>query len=165
MTATFEKVATGKPAALVCSLFELPTMQLPKFELPSMEVPEAFREAAEKGVAQTRDAYERVKAAAEEASKLLEDAYATGAKGMLAYNRNAIEAGRANVNASLDYALALSAAKSLGEVFELSAAHARDQLDAAVEQAEEFMTLARTMASETVEPIATGVSKAFEKAA
>lgn len=140
-------------------------MQLPKLDLPNMEVPEVFREAAEKGVAQAKDAYEKAKAAAEEAHKLIEDAYATGAKGALAFNRRVIEAGRSNVNAGLDYALALAAAKSLNEAVELSAAHVRDQLDAAVEQAEAFMVLAREVAAETVEPIRTSVTKAFAKAA
>ena len=52
---------------------------MPKFEMPKFEVPAAFREFAEKGVAQAKDAYEKVKAAAEEATYLLEDTYTTAA--------------------------------------------------------------------------------------
>lgn len=157
--------APGKSVAPFSTLFELSNMQLPKFDLSKMEGLEAFRDAAEKGVAQAKDAYEKVKTTAEEASKLLEDAYASSAKSALAYNRKVIEAGRSNVNASLDYALALMAAKSLSEVVELSAAHVRDQLAAAIQQAEEFTVIVRNAATETVEPIRMGVNKAFQKAA
>ena len=45
--------------------FEMPKFEMPKFDMPKMEVPAAFREFAEKGVAQTKDAYEKMKAAAE----------------------------------------------------------------------------------------------------
>lgn len=146
-------------------MFELPNMQLPKFDLSNVEALEAVRGVTEKGMAQAKEAYENVKTAAEEAAKLLEDAYAMGAKGALAYNRKLIEAARANVNAGLDYALALSAAKSLNEVVELSAAHVRNQLAAANKQAEEFMVLVRNTATETVEPIQTEINKAFQNAA
>ena len=47
---------------------------MPKFDMPKMEVPAAFREFAEKGVAQTKDAYEKMKAAAEESDRMLETA-------------------------------------------------------------------------------------------
>ena len=168
MNATVDKVAASQSAALVGFPFELPAMpkfELPKFDLPTMGIPEAVREAAEKGLAQARGAYEKAKSAATEASQVLEDACASGAKGALACNRQAIEAARANVNAAFDFALALTAAKSLSEVFELSAAYARDQLDTAVAQADEFIALARASASDAVEPIKAGVSKAFAKAA
>jgi hypothetical protein len=42
-----------------------------KFDLPKIEMPEAFREMAEKGVAQANDNYEKIQAAAEEATELL----------------------------------------------------------------------------------------------
>jgi hypothetical protein len=50
-------------------------------------------------------------------------------------------------------------------VVELSAAHIRDQLAAAIQQAEEFTVIVRNAATETVEPIRMGVNKAFQKAA
>ena len=40
---------------------------MPKFEMPKFEVPPAFREFAEKGVAQAKENYEKVKTAAEQA--------------------------------------------------------------------------------------------------
>jgi hypothetical protein len=46
-----------------------------------MEVPAEFREITDKGVAHARDTYAKAKAASEEAADLLENAYASVAKG------------------------------------------------------------------------------------
>ena len=61
--------------------FEIPRFDLPKFDVPKMEVPAAFREFAEKSVSQVKDNWEKMKAASEEASDLIEDSYATASKG------------------------------------------------------------------------------------
>jgi len=49
----------AKTAKLSASPFGMPNYEMPKFDLPKMEMPEAFREMAEKGVAQAKDSYER----------------------------------------------------------------------------------------------------------
>jgi len=41
--------------------YGIPKFEMPKFDLPNMEMPEAFREIAEKGVEQTRDAYAKAR--------------------------------------------------------------------------------------------------------
>jgi len=84
--------------------FEMPKFEMPKFEVPKMEVPAALREWAEKGAAQAKDGYEKMKSAAEEATEVLEDTYATAAKGCTNYNLKVIEAARINTNAAFDYA-------------------------------------------------------------
>ena len=61
----------AKAAAPVIPLFEMPKFDIPSFEMPKFEVPAAFREFAEKGVAQTKDAYEKMKAVAEENTETL----------------------------------------------------------------------------------------------
>jgi hypothetical protein len=53
---------------------------MPKFGLPNAEMPAAFREMAEKGVEQTRDAYAKAKVASEEAIDSLENTCETAAK-------------------------------------------------------------------------------------
>ncbi len=65
--------------------FEIPRFDLPKFEVPKMEVPAAFREFAEKSVTQAKDNWEKMKAATEEATDLIEDSYATASKGAADY--------------------------------------------------------------------------------
>src|SRR5262249_52403859 len=79
--------------------FEIPRFDLPKFEMPNLEVPAAFREFAEKSVSQAKDNWEKMKAATEEATDLLEDSYATATRGAADYGLKMIEAARANTNA------------------------------------------------------------------
>jgi phasin len=162
---TTVKSKAGKATAPVSSMFELPKFDLPKFDLPKLEVPAAFREIAEKSVAQAKDAYERVKAAAEEATDVLEDTYTTAAKGAADYNLKVIEAARTNTNAAFDYARELLDVKSLSEIIELSTAHARKQFETVSEQTKELAALAQKVATETAEPLKSGVTKAFRKVA
>src|SRR6266496_1604619 len=162
------KTKATKAAAPVVPLFEFPQFELPKFELPKFDLPEApaaFREVAEQGIAQAKAAYEKAKAAAEEATGVLERSYAAAAEGAAEYNRQVIDAARANVNAGFDYAIALLAVKSPTDVVEVSAAHVREQFQAMTEQAKLLGELARKLAAEAAEPIQTGVNRAFQNAA
>ena len=79
-----------------------PTFEMPKFEMPKMEVPAPFREFAEKGVAQARENYEKMKSTAEDATKVLEDSYATASQGCSGYGLKLIETARTNSNATFD---------------------------------------------------------------
>ena len=92
--------------------FERPKFEMPNFEIPKMEVPAAFRELAEKSVTQAKDNWEKMKAATEEATDLIEDSYATASRGFADYGLKMIEATRANTNATFDYAAELFAVKS-----------------------------------------------------
>jgi len=145
--------------------FEMPKFEMPKFDLPNMEVPAAFRDFAEKGIAQAKGNYEKVKAAAEEATDLLEDTYSTASKGMSEYGLKVIEVARTNTNASFDFASELFGVKSFSEVVELATAHARKQFDAFTAQGKELTSIAQSVATKTAEPIKDSVSKAFSKAA
>jgi phasin len=156
--ATFEaKVETPK--------FGIPKFEFPKFEVPKMEVPAAFRELAERSVTQARDGYEKMKAAAEDATDVIEDTYATASKGVTDYTLKSIEIARANTNATFDFYSQLVTVKSLSEAVELTSTHARKQFDAFVEQSKELTALAQRVATETSEPIKGSVSKVFKLAA
>jgi hypothetical protein len=90
----------------------------------------------EKGVAHAKDTYAKVKMASEEAAR-----------------------------AAFDYAHELIGVKSPMEFIELSTAQMRKQFDIASAQNKDLCALAQQVATETAEPITTGVSKAFKKAA
>lgn len=136
--------------------------EMPKFELPKIEVPEMVREFAEKGVKQAKEGYDKMRAAAEETTDLLESTYTTASKGATEFNMKALEALRANVNASFDFTSALFGTKSLAEAAEISTAHFRSQFETLSAQAKELSDLAQKIAAETSEPIKTGVSKSFK---
>ena len=159
----------AKPAAVTSDVdapkFEIPRFEIPKFEIPNLEVPAAFREIAEKGVTQAKDNWEKIKAATEEATDLLEDSYSTASKGAADYGLKLIEIARANTNASFDFAGELFTAKSISEVVELSTAHLRKQFDAMIAQTKELSEHAQKVATDTVEPIKESISSTFNKAA
>jgi len=159
---TAQKVKSTKPPAVA---FEMPKFELPKFDMPKVEMPAAFRELAERGVAQAKDTYEKMKAAAEEATDVLETTYSTASKGASDYGLKMIEAARVNTNAAFDFAGELMAAKTLSEIVELSSTHARKQFEALTQQTKELNALAQKVATDTAEPIKSGVSKAMKKVA
>jgi phasin len=170
MPETMTTAATApknKPKAVASSVsaFEMPKFEMPKFEMPKMEVPAAFREIAEKGVAQAKENYEKIKSAAEEATDMLEDTYATASKGCSGYGLKLIETARTNSNATFNLFGQLLGAKSYSEVVELSTAFARAQFDTMSAQAKELADHAQKVATETVEPIKESLTSTFSKAA
>jgi phasin len=161
-TRTKAKPAIPGPAA---AAFEFPKFEIPNFEMPKMEVPAAFREFAEKGASQAKENYEKLKAAAEEATDVLEDTYATAAKGASDYGLKVIEASRVNTNAAFDFFTELMTVKSYSDMVELSTAHARKQFETVTAQTKDLAALAQKMATETAEPIKGSVTKAFTRTA
>jgi len=164
-TQTTAPRSKAKPVAgpAAATGFEFPKFEIPNFEMPKMEVPAAFREFAEKGASQAKETYEKMKAAAEEATDVLEDTYANAAKGAADYGLKLIEASRVNTNAAFDFYTELMTVKSYSDVIELSTAHARKQFETVTAQTKDLAALAQKMATETAEPIKDSVSKAFSK--
>jgi phasin len=145
--------------------FEMPKFDLPNFDMPKMEIPAAFRELAEKSVSQAKETYEKMKSAAEEATDLLEDTYATATKGVSDYGLKVIEAARSNTNAAFDFATELMTVKSLSEVVALSTAHTRKRFEAVTAQSKELVAIAQKVAADTAEPMKESFGKAFKKVA
>ena len=155
--------ATTVKAKKTASGFETPKLEFPTFEMPKMEVPAAFREFAEKGVSQAKDNLEKMKAATEEATDVLETTYSTAAKGAADYGLALIDAARTNMNAAFDFATEIMTAKSASELVEISTAHARKQFETATAQTKELTALAQKVAVDTTEPLKAGMTSAFKK--
>ena len=136
-----------------------------KFNAPNLEIPEAFREFAEKGAAQTKEMYERMRVGAEEAAGLVENTFKTATTGATEFNRKIVENARANANAFFDHAMALLGAKSPSEAIEISTAHVRKQFEAVADQTKELTALAQKVTTETAEPVKAGITKAFKTVA
>lgn len=133
--------------------FEIPKFDMPKFEMPSMEMPAAFREIAEKGIAQAKENYEKAKSAAEQATDVIEETYSTASKGCTDYGLKVIETARINSNAAFDLYGELLTAKSFAEVVEKSTAYMRSQFETLTAQAKELTETAQKVAADTAEPI------------
>jgi phasin len=161
MTDRTTATAKAKVEKHTASPFGLPNYEMPNFDLPNMKVPEAFRELAEKGVAQAKENYERMQTAANDMTGILDETYSAAAKGVADYNHKLIEMARANSNSAFEFTCGLIALKSLPEMIELSTEQARKQFELAAEQSKELWALAQKMANETAEPLKTGVTKGF----
>jgi phasin len=135
--------------------FELP--QLANFDLSKLEVPPAFREYAD----QAKRGHEKLKAAVEEATELLESTYTTVTKGASDYGMKVIEITRINTNTAFDFAEKLLAAKTPAEVVTLANSHASKQLETLRAQTEQLGGLAQKIANKVVGPLSTGMNKLF----
>ena len=127
------------------------------------EAPAAFRDMAEKSLSHAKDNYEKMKSAAEEATGLLEDTYASATKGAADYGMKVIELTRENTNSAFDFATQLLGAKSFSEVVELTSSHARKQFEVLSSQGKELATLAQKVATEASQPLKDGMSKATQR--
>lgn len=139
--------------------------KFPGFDMPRFEVPGAYRELAEKGIAQAKQNYERFKSVAEDSNELMEATCTAAMRGASECGLKMIEAMRANVNAQFDFARDLLAVKSPSEAVELSSTHARKQFDAFSTQSKELASLAQKVSSETAEPLKAGFNRALRAVA
>jgi len=164
-TSTATSKAKPKPVAVSAPAFDMPKFEMPKFEIPKFEVPTAFREFAEKGIAQAKENYDKVKTAAEQATDVLEDTYSTASKGCASYGVKLVETTRANSDAAFDLMTELMTAKSYSEMVELSSAYMRKQFDAMIAQAKDLSEHAQKVATKAAEPIKESINNTFSKAA
>ena len=164
MTEATMKPKPAKAAATVIP-FEMPKFEIPSFDMPKMEIPAAFREFAEKGVEQTKANYEKFKAVAEENTEMLETVYSSATQGSTEYGLKMIEIARYNTNATFTFIEKLFGVTSPSQFIELATAHSRTQFETLSAQGKELGTLAQKVATETAEPIKSGVTKAMKKVA
>jgi phasin len=129
------------------------------------EVPEQMRAFAEKGVSQARDNYAKFKEAAQSGNGTLEAVFGAASKGAHAYSAKMLDFIQANTNASFDFMQELVGVKSLSHATEVWSTHARTQVETFAAQAKELAELTQKIATETVEPIKAGASKAMQPAA
>lgn len=140
----------------------IPFPKIEAFLMPKLEVPTAVRELAEKSVTQARENYEKVKAAAEEATDVLEDTYETARKSMLEFNLKAIDTAKSNSDATFEFVKDFAGVKTLSEAVELQTAFARKQFESLTAQAKEFQELATKLSSEATSPLKDAATKIFK---
>jgi phasin len=108
---------------------------------PMTDAPQAFREMAEEGTTQAKEAYEKMSAATTEAADLIKNSYSTAFKGVQDYNNKFIEFAHANSNAAFDFIQKLPGVKSPSAFVELSTEHARKQHETLTEQTKQLAAL------------------------
>ena len=139
------------------------TMTTKPASSPKMDATQAFRATAEKGSAQAKEVFEKMSGATVEAADLIKDSYSTAVKGVQVYNTKVIEFAQANTEAALGFVQKLSGVKSPSDFVELSTDHSRKQFETLTEQTKELAALAQKVTLASVEPLKTGVTKAFSQ--
>ena len=142
-----------------------PMSYFPQPDFSRMEMAVPYREIAEKGLAQAKQSYDRMKVVAEEATGVLETTYATAARGASEYGIKLMDALRANMNANFDFAREMLTVRSPSEMIELSTSHARKQFEALSAQGRELASLAQKVSNDTAEPMKSGMNKALSAVA
>ena len=123
---------------------------------------ESFREFAEKGATQTKEAYAKMKEAAEDATKTVEATLESAQAGSVELGLKAIEALRTNAENSLSHMEALLGVKSVAELFELQTAFLRKQAEVAVEQAKTLQETSKKVAEKVTAPGKSAAEKAMK---
>jgi phasin len=128
---------------------------------PRTDAIQAYRATAEKGTAQAKEAFEKMSAATAEGTDLIKNSYSIAVKGAQEYNTKVNEFAQTNTKVAIEFVQKLLGVKSPSDVIELSTNHSRKQYETLSEQAKELAALAQKVTLATVEPLTTGVTKAF----
>lgn len=148
-------------AAKAAKAFEAP-FEAFNISFPSAEIPAAFREFAEKSVNGSKEAYAKMKSAAEEATEAFEDSYETARAGAVEFGNKSLEATKSHVDAAFALAKDMLAAKTFAEMIELQTGFARRQVEAMTAQAKDFQEFSQKYATEASRPVKESVEKAMK---
>ncbi|WP_298820966.1 phasin [uncultured Roseibium sp.] len=166
MTETTTAKAAPKSRAAKAKAAPVAGVAFPDFEafaMPNMEVPVAFREATEKGIENAREAYAKVKTAAEDATDLMEDTFETSRQGVVEFNHKAVDAAKANTDAAFTFVKDIMSAKTVAEAIELQSSFARQQFDAMSAQTKEMQDLATKLGTDVSAPVKEAFEKSFKE--
>lgn len=135
-------------------------------EFPTFDASKAtdqLRTFAEKGVEQSKEAYAKLKAGAEETQKALESTFETAKSAGSELSLKTISALRANAEANFSHLEALVGVKSLSELVELQTAFLRKRVEMTVEQTKELQSLTTKAATDVSKPVKDAFEKAFKE--
>ncbi|MEM1288413.1 MAG: phasin [Pseudomonadota bacterium] len=132
------------------------------FPMNTTEMPEAFRDMAEKSVAQARDSYAKIKAAAEDATDMLEDSFEAARTNSMDLSSASVDAMKANVDASFAFLKDFMKVKSVSEAIELQTAFARERFDATAAQAKDMQAKVTKMTEEASKPMKDAMAKSMD---
>jgi phasin len=129
------------------------------------EMQEHVRRTAEQSVEKTKVIYEKLKAAAEEATSSVETSLSTISKGVNDINMKALDAIKVNADAQFAFVKALLATKTIAEAITLQGEHAKTQFETMNTQAKELAALIQQVSADSVEPIKATLTKSLQVSA
>ena len=137
------------------------TIEFPAFD--ASKATDQLRAFAEKGVEQSKEAYDKMKNGAEETQKALESTFETAKSVSSDLSMKTVSAMRANAEAGFSHLEALLGAKSVSEVIELQTSFLRKRVEMTVEQAKDIQAVSTKAAEEVAKPIKAAFDKAMKE--
>jgi phasin len=137
-------------------MFEFPTFDMTKMA-------DSYREMADKSINQTKEAYAKVKTAAEDTTKAIEATLENAQAGTVELSLKAIDTARTNAEASLSHMEALLGVKSVAQMFELQTAFMRKQAEMMVDQTKVMQEAAKKVAEDVSKPVKAVSEKAMNE--
>jgi phasin len=131
------------------------------FQIPKEISIDEARKTTEKGLAQSRAAFEKFNAAAKETYASIDSGASIAAKGLSEFNAKAFEAFQANTAMTFDFFSALTGSKSVSDIIALAPAHASKQFQALKDQTKDLSSLAQKIVKESAEPLKSAIGKSF----
>ena len=133
-----------------------------QFQTLANEVPSIIREATEKAVEQSKEAYEKARKLAEENTSAVEASVNTLSSGVRELNIKALNAAEQNTLAGFDFMKKLFEAKSATDVANLQSAFVKDRLEAVTGYTKDMQASVTKVAESAAAPIRANVEKAFQ---
>lgn len=134
------------------------------FSYPTFEMPEMFRSFAEQGMNQTREAYARMKNAAESATDVLEDSMETTRESIREAQFKALDIAKANADATFELVRKLLTTTSVADAVQLQTAFARERFEAFVDYSKDMQASVTKAGTEAAKPAKAVFEKAFSGA-
>lgn len=113
---------------------------------------ETFRTMGERSLEQSREAYGRMRSAADEATRALEATLDNAHNGSLNLSKRAIDGWRTQAEMNFEHLQKLAGVRSMAEFIELQTRYMRRQMELATDQAKEIQSLTRTAAEDMMRP-------------
>ncbi len=123
----------------------------------------AVREAAKNGLRQGQEGLDKFNASAKGGLDAIFASSSILTKGWNELAAKSFEAAKANAELTLEFAGALSKAKTLSDVVALPSAHANKQFQALSSQAKDISSLARKIADEAFKPLQSQIEIAAKR--
>jgi phasin len=128
-----------------------------------MELPEAVRAFAERSIEQTRDAYGKMRDAAQQATSMLEDSTARASQATTAIQKKTVDFVEANCAAGFKLTRDLLDTRDVSKAVELQLAFARSRTEAFANHMKEMGAFATSAAPAASEAMSAQFSKYLER--
>jgi phasin len=123
----------------------------------SNDASQALHNASEKTVAEAKETFEKMSAAAVDTAEHMKTMYTTTFKGIQDYSSKVLEFTHSNMSAAIEHAKKLAAAKTPAEYFELTNEYLQTHMETLSKQGQELAAIAQKMTASAAEAIKSGI--------